>query len=110
MKLSVVASLMFIARLFAQVTTLQAQEAVGPFEHVAYGDLNLTSAQGAHVFYARIRTAAQHVCAPLESRELTRRAPWQQCYRAAIADAVARVDSKRVTQLYNEASKINERG
>ena len=71
---------------------------------VAYGDLNLESDQGAKVLYARLRRAAQDVCAPLEdSRDLERKVIWQKCVDNALASAVRQVNKPRVDALYNQS-------
>ncbi len=51
---------------------------------VSYADLNVDTEQGAKVLYARIRQAAQDVCATLESRELLVRAKWLRCFDSAM--------------------------
>src|SRR5271163_1389599 len=37
---------------------------------VNYGDLNVSSPQGAAVLYARIQAAARRVCGPVDNRDL----------------------------------------
>jgi UrcA family protein len=82
-----------------RVQAAEPQE--GLKETVAYGDLNLDSEQGAKVLYSRLRRAAQHVCAPLEGRDLTQRQLWESCYDNALASAVVRVNKTMVTALHN---------
>lgn len=67
---------------------------------VRYGDLNLTSASGAHALLRRIEIAAREVCgddrvAPLQ---LLNRA--QQCYARAVSQAVATVGSRSLTAAF----------
>ncbi len=61
-------------------------------ETVSYRDLNLSTIEGATALYLRIKRAANHVCdEPGVGMEHFRE--WQSCYQAAIADAVAKVNS-----------------
>ncbi len=70
---------------------------------VAYGDLDLESAQGAKALYARIRSAARGVCAPFESRELSRLPAWQACVDNAVESAVARINKPLVSALHSQS-------
>jgi UrcA family protein len=88
--------------------TALAAEPVTYSKTVTYGDLNLDSAQGASVLYARLRHAAQDVCSPLESKELTLRSAWQTCVSNALTSAVAQVNKPNVTALHIQ--KINRAG
>jgi UrcA family protein len=75
---------------------------------VAYSDLNPESEQGAKVLYARLRHAAQDVCSPLQSRELTLQQVWRACVDNALASAVTQVNKPRVTALHNQnANRAN---
>ena len=56
-----------------------------------YLSRDLDTLQGASILYRRIRVAATRVCSPLESRELERKALWDQCFNNAVANAVAAV-------------------
>jgi UrcA family protein len=71
---------------------------------VSYRDLNLSTIAGATVLYQRLRHAAEWVCDE-RGTGLERYRIWHSCYRAAIADAVAKVNSPLVTQLYSGKSK-----
>jgi UrcA family protein len=77
---------------------------------VAYGDLNLDTAVGANVLYARIRTAAREVCAPFEGRELARKVRWDSCFDHAVQSAVAQVDKPSLTALYSDKIKASRQG
>jgi UrcA family protein len=98
----------FAASLFALVCAVtggitQAAEPGQPLTRiVAYGDLNLDSVQGAQVLYARLRTAARDVCAPLEARDLGQQSRWHNCFDHAIASAVAEVNKTTVSALHNQ--------
>jgi UrcA family protein len=70
---------------------------------VTYGDLNLDDEQGAKALYNRIRSAAQEVCAPFESKELARRIPWQTCVDHAVTSGVEQVNRPLVTSVHNRS-------
>jgi UrcA family protein len=82
-------------------STALATEAAPRSVTVNYEDVNLTTLAGAMRLYQRISGAAREVCGEpgygLEARRL-----WQECYRAAIADAVAAVNSPVLTTVYRD--------
>ena len=80
-----------------------AAEPVTYSKTVTYGDLNLDSAQGASVLYARLHHAALEVCSPLESKELSLRNAWQTCVNNALTSAVTQVNKPKVTALHNQS-------
>lgn len=91
--------------------TVVAQPAQPLTRIVAFGDLNLDSDQGAKVLYARLRHAAQYVCAPWEdSRDLNRRAIWQTCVENSLSDAVRRINKPQVTTLHNKIASRTSTG
>jgi UrcA family protein len=93
----------------AAITTAQAADDGAALSRVVkYGDLNLDSADGARALLGRIHSAANSVCAPLESRSLDHQASWQTCYNQAIASAVAQIDSVRLTAAYR--TDVNHAG
>jgi UrcA family protein len=67
---------------------------------VHYADLNISQAAGARTLLQRIQSASIPACggAP-DIRLLAERAAFEQCRKAAIGQAVARVDSPRLTAL-----------
>jgi UrcA family protein len=69
-----------------------------PAVKVPYGDLNLTSEQGANTLRARITAAAHQVCAvdAIDIRNLATYAAERSCEAQAIANAVRDVQSVRV--------------
>ena len=67
---------------------------------VAYGDLNLASAQGTDVLYARIVSAARLVCEAPDLRRFDQLAAWKECQAQAIENAVRLVDSPRLAAAY----------
>jgi UrcA family protein len=88
--------------------TALAAEPVTYSKTVTYGDLNLDSAKGASVLYARLRHAAQDVCSSLESKDLSLRSAWQACVNDALNSAVTQVNKPSVTALHNQS--INRSG
>jgi len=66
---------------------------------VSYRDLNLSTIEGATTLYHRLKVAARSVCED-SSSGLAAYQTWQSCYRAAIADAVTKVNSPLLTTLY----------
>lgn len=85
----------------------QASAADAPrSQTVSYRDLNLSTIEGATALYQRLRRAADWVCDE-RGTGVERYRIWQSCYRAAIADAVAKVNSPLLTELHsgkNQAS------
>jgi UrcA family protein len=67
---------------------------------VSFADLDLSKPAGAQALYQRIKHAARMVCAPLESRELGRRALWRDCYEQAVANTVVTLDRPTLTALH----------
>jgi UrcA family protein len=72
-----------------------------PSVRVAYGDLNLASAQGASTFHARVAAAARTVCAAdnIDIRNLREFAAMRSCETQAIANAEHEVQSPKVVSL-----------
>jgi UrcA family protein len=97
-----IASAMFgvLATSFATVSTAaEATEALQTI--VKYGDLNVSTAQGAAALYSRIRAAAGGVCRPLDHGDLSSRVHMAACVQQAIADAVTTVDQPALSAVYN---------
>lgn len=55
-------------------------------EHVAYGDLDLTSEAGQNTLNKRIRSAVKRVCSPVGS-STNALLEWTRCKRASLASA-----------------------
>jgi len=72
---------------------------------VKFGDLNVSSPDGAAALYGRIRTAAQEVCAPLDGRDLASKVRMDGCVQKAIADAVTKVNQSALFVVYNKRNK-----
>jgi UrcA family protein len=68
---------------------------------VKYGDLNVSTSQGAAALYNRIRVAADGVCSPLDHGDISSKAHLAACVHKAIAGAVTSVDQPALTGVYN---------
>jgi UrcA family protein len=75
---------------------------------VKYGDLNVSSPEGATVLYTRIRTAAEQVCRPFDGRDLAFKKVKDSCMHDAIATAVAKVDQPALFSAYNAKNGISK--
>jgi UrcA family protein len=73
-------------------------------ETVSYRDLNLSTIEGATALYQRIRHAANSVCDE-PGAGVARYQQWKSCYQAAIADAVAKVNSPLLTSVHGGKNK-----
>lgn len=67
---------------------------------VKFGDLNLSSSQGATTLYRRIVAAAHEVC-DIPSGSVGNRWAAKACLTKAIADAVTKVRSPELVAIYN---------
>lgn len=85
-----------------------AAEGNAPQSTVKYGDLNLSSAQGANALYSRIRIAAQEVCHPLDRRDMASKQLFANCVHKAIANAVSKVDQASLVAVYNAKAGISK--
>jgi UrcA family protein len=70
---------------------------------VKFGDLSLSSPQGANKLYSRIAAAAQEVCKSfaVDDRDLGARSRLNACLHQAIADAVTKVGQPELFAIYN---------
>jgi UrcA family protein len=66
---------------------------------VSYRDLNLSTIEGATALYLRIRHAANSVCDE-PGAGIAQFQEWKSCYQAAIADAVAKVNSPLLSAVH----------
>jgi UrcA family protein len=82
-----------------------------PHRTIRYGDLDLSRDADARRLYSRIRGAARQVCPSVEERALAHRLQARDCIRAAISDAVHRVDAPLLTAIHErqELTAIHER-
>ena len=74
-----------------------------PHAVVKFGDLNLSSPDGATKLYGRIKGAAKDVCGSFDTnaRDLTDLAAVNTCIHNAVRDAVARVNQPALSAIYN---------
>jgi UrcA family protein len=63
---------------------------------VSFRDLDLSNPEEVKTLYRRIQRAARQVCG-YESYEPIEQLMWRECYKAAIANAVAKVRSPLLT-------------
>jgi UrcA family protein len=75
---------------------------------VKYGDLKVSSPEGATVLYTRIRAAAEQVCRPLDNRSFAFKRLNETCIHNAIADAVTKVDQPALFSVYNAKNGISK--
>jgi UrcA family protein len=75
-----------------------------PTAIVKYGDLNVSSPQGAAVLYSRIRGAAHQVCWSV-GRDLASTNLAHTCIHKAIADAVTKVGQPELFAVYNAKNR-----
>jgi len=72
-------------------------------EVVRFGDLNLATPEGDRALLARVRSAAQNVCGPVEfigSRAGSR--AWRDCISSTVRDAILRINEASLTAYYAE--------
>lgn len=72
---------------------------------VNYRDLNLSTIHGATVLYERLTRVAHSVCDGPQPGGVHAYQEWRSCYQAAMADAVAKVNSPLLTTLYRGPEK-----
>jgi UrcA family protein len=71
---------------------------------VAYGDLDLSTPEGAERFLARLRNAAARVCGGRpDLRDLEARRAFKDCFDRNMNNAVAQIRAPRVTALHRQA-------
>jgi UrcA family protein len=74
---------------------------------VSFGELDLTKPAGAEALYRRIKKAAFVVCGGYESPMPLSYTARSQCFKTAIDDAVAKVNSPLLTSLHrNENTRL----
>jgi UrcA family protein len=72
---------------------------------VSYGDLDLSTTEGARTLYKRISFAAQQVCPYQDDKALSRVAINHACREAAIERAVNSVNSAKLAAVRSERVK-----
>jgi UrcA family protein len=68
---------------------------------VPYGDLNVSTAQGAATLYNRIRIAAQGVCWPLDHGDVSSKRQTAACAHKAIVEAVTSINQPALLAAYS---------
>ena len=98
-----------LGSLAASLTTVSAaaDSTDAPTVVVQYGDLNVSSPQGAAALYHRIAAAASEVCDSflLDSRNLISLVRLTACIHKAIADAVTKVGEPELVAIYNAKNR-----
>jgi len=75
-------------------------------QSVTYADLDLSKPAGIQTLYKRIKSAARHVCGPVDQYTfVTPAASFRACFDQAVADAVAKIDRPSLTALHREESR-----
>jgi UrcA family protein len=87
------------------VVCAAADSTDAPSVVVKYGDLNVSSPQGAAALYGRIRVAAEAVCPHLDHADLQSKMHMDVCVDKAIADAVTKVDQPALLAVYNAKNR-----
>jgi UrcA family protein len=84
----------------------QADELSPPSRQVSYSNVNLNSTEGARKLYSRIYTAANYACGTSDSdTDVMVRGPGP-CVKDAVARAVLKVNSPKLTQVYVEKNGV----
>src|SRR5882672_4272907 len=98
-RLSATALCGVIASSFAALPA--AADSFSPLEvTVKFGDLDVSSPQGAAVLYNRIWAAAEQVCSPFESSRLGAKMRLDACIDKAISTAIATVGQPELSRVY----------
>jgi UrcA family protein len=74
---------------------------------VKFGDLNVSTREGAIALYGRIRAAARSVCPPLDDRALSAKAVTEACVSKAVKNAVTDINQPALFAVYNEHSNMS---
>ena len=84
-------------------TALTAEPAIdfgAPTLEVAYGDLDLTSAQGVQALHRRLTAAAERVCPRSDGPNLKDKAAARECQKQAVERAVRAIGSPELAVLH----------
>lgn len=79
---------------------VSAAPTTGPSHTVKYGDLDLSSKDGAAQAYARIRDAAHQVCKTFNNSDTESWVRMHECMRDSIAQAIAEVNNDNLNQIF----------
>jgi UrcA family protein len=67
---------------------------------VKYAELDLSQPEAVEVLHRRLSNAAEEVCSPLDSRQLSRQLEYRRCVAETLSRAVAGVDRPMLTQYH----------
>jgi UrcA family protein len=95
-----------LGALTASFATVSSAEEVAspPQVIVKFGDLNISTPQGAIALYERIRSAAGNVCGPTYGSDNVAEQLNKACVEKVIADAVVRVNRPSLSAVYEAKS------
>jgi UrcA family protein len=86
-----------------------AEPTISSTVRVSYADLDLSREAGARVLLDRIEAASQKVCGPRPSpRNLKINIHYRACYRDAVSQAVAAVESPRLSALLDTPARSHQ--
>jgi UrcA family protein len=77
---------------------------------VRYEVASLAHDAGARSLHGRLEAAARHVCGVRDEKDLRARRAWQECYDAALADAIAHVGDDRLVAVNGKRRGSRARG
>jgi UrcA family protein len=98
-------SLIAVAALTALISSFSAACKAADFTDaptmvVKYGELDVSTSQGAAKLYNRIRFASEQVCSPFDQGDVASKFRWQQCVKQAISGAVAKVNQPALSAVF----------
>ncbi len=97
------ALIIFLSPLGFAATTLSPGY-VSVMQIVKFADLDLTDTRAVEVLYERIKSAADKVCEPADSRSVETLVHVRRCMKHAVAQAVRDVNSPGLTSLHMAAT------
>ena len=98
---TLLASAILSALAFSVATVSHANEVTSPPQAIVkFGDLNVSTSQGAAVLYSRIEYAAKNVCSHMYLSEEAYRSMKYACLQKVIRDAVIKVDRPALSAVF----------
>jgi len=98
---SLVAGALLSALALSLASVSSAEEGTTPLQVVVkFGDLDISTPQGATALYGRIRSAAGNVCLPIYSSDNVGSQLNDACLQKVIADAVMKVNRPALSAVY----------
>ena len=99
---TLVAGAILSALTFSIATVSRADDGTTPPQVIVkFGDLNISSSQGAAALYARIKSAAEKVCSPYDRSGLEAKTRLNACIDKAILGAVTKVNAPALSAVYS---------